>query len=185
MAYMRNGLGEYEPTGNWSWEFYPPPYDFLAPPAVLPVPGVVMPEDRLQNMGGFSGLAGCGCGGKCGGGCGCGSACGCGGRCKGGLGQDSSTDATMAPIPAPTMPVDLTGDLSTFASTFTSSLSGPLQALSTSTILGVPAWVWLAGGALLYVWMFTGGRKYSRASRVKKRVSRAKSRAAGILPRFS
>ena len=178
--YMRNGLADYQPTGNWSWEFYPPPYDFLAPPRSIPMPGVVMPEDALQPRG----FGGCGCGGKCGGGCGCGSACSCGGHSSG-LGQDETVDPTMAPIPAPApAPVDLGSDLSNFASTFTSSLSGPLQALSTSTILGVPAWVWLAGGAIAWVFFFTGGQKYSRATRIRKRASRVKSKAAGLIPRY-
>lgn len=55
------GLGFYDDTGNYSWEFYPPPYDFLAPGPGDPAPGMVAPEEaNLTN-----GLGGCGCGGSC------------------------------------------------------------------------------------------------------------------------
>jgi hypothetical protein len=46
----------YKQTGDWGWEFYPPPYAFLAPPDSAPQPAPIL-----------SGLSGCGCGGKCGG----------------------------------------------------------------------------------------------------------------------
>jgi hypothetical protein len=68
MAYMRQnpvGLGEYDNVGDWGWEFYPPPYDFLAPrdSKAMPAPVIYTPLPRS----GPSGL-GCGsCGGTCGG----------------------------------------------------------------------------------------------------------------------
>jgi hypothetical protein len=202
MAYMRqSGLGDYQNTGNWSWEFYPPPYDFLAPPRTIAAPGVVLPEDALQPAYGlrrFLGRpsVGMGCG-KSGGDCGC----GCSGKSAPhvhsfsgvtspgypapgfsgfrGFGDDTgdtSGDNPYLPIPAPAPVPAASSDLSAFASSMGSALSQSvsagaapvLQTLSTSTILGVPAWVWLAGGAVLYVWLFTGGKKYSRVSRAKK-----------------
>jgi hypothetical protein len=61
MAYMRQGgLGSYDHTGDWSWEFYPPPYNFLAPADSVPIPAPI-----LLTPGG--GLSGCHCGGTCGG----------------------------------------------------------------------------------------------------------------------
>jgi hypothetical protein len=61
MAYMpQRGFGGYQRTGNWTWEFYPPPYDFLAPRNSAPVPPFVYPG---------RGVGGCGCGGSCGGAC--------------------------------------------------------------------------------------------------------------------
>lgn len=61
----------YDQTANWSYLFYPPPYNFLAPPATFSRPGAVAPEDVLQPMGkGFGGCNGLGCpdcGGTCGG----------------------------------------------------------------------------------------------------------------------
>lgn len=51
---------------NYSWEFYPPPYDFLSP--VCPPPGGNPAAARAAGWSG--GLSGCGCGGTCGG---CGS----------------------------------------------------------------------------------------------------------------
>jgi hypothetical protein len=59
----RRGMGDYKNVGNWSWEFYPPPYDFLAPRDSTPQPApVLFPR----------GIGGCGCGcngapGGCGG----------------------------------------------------------------------------------------------------------------------
>lgn len=50
----------YDQTRNWSYLFYPPPYNFLAPPARL-APGQLVPEDVLQPRG-----MGCAdCGGTC------------------------------------------------------------------------------------------------------------------------
>jgi hypothetical protein len=61
MAYMpQRGFSGYQHTGNWTWEFYPPPYDFLAPGNSRPMPPFVYPA---------RGVGGCGCGGSCGGGC--------------------------------------------------------------------------------------------------------------------
>jgi hypothetical protein len=54
----------YQQTPNWSWLFYPPPYNFLAPPATFSKMGVVAPEDVLQPRG--NGM-GCACNGKMGG----------------------------------------------------------------------------------------------------------------------
>jgi hypothetical protein len=55
----------YNETANWSYLFFPPPYNFLAPPASLPAPGVVAPEEVLQAFG--NGLGCSDCGGTCGG----------------------------------------------------------------------------------------------------------------------
>lgn len=59
MAYRMQGFGTYEHTGNWGWEFFPPPYDFLAPRNSAPMPAPFLP----------GGLGCAGCGGTCGGGC--------------------------------------------------------------------------------------------------------------------
>lgn len=60
----------YQPTINWSYLFYPPPYNFLAPPLTPVSPG--SPEENsIQSMG-LSGTGGCNglgcaqCGGTCG-----------------------------------------------------------------------------------------------------------------------
>jgi hypothetical protein len=69
----------YDQTPNWSWMFYPPPYNFLAPPATFSKPGFVAPEKVMQPRG--SGMAsglGCACNGK-----------------MGGLGQDATTPAGL------------------------------------------------------------------------------------------
>ncbi len=60
MSYQlaRRGMGEYEQSGDWSWEFFPPPYDFLAPADSAPQPAPIL------------GGGGLGCT-SCGGGCGC------------------------------------------------------------------------------------------------------------------
>jgi hypothetical protein len=63
----------YAATPNYSFLFYPPPYNFLAPPATMPKSGKLAPEDVLQPMG--TGM-------------GCGSGCSCGGTC--GMGQTDS-----------------------------------------------------------------------------------------------
>jgi hypothetical protein len=64
----------YQPTINWSYLFYPPPYNFLAPPLTPVSPG--SPEENsIQSMG-LSGTGGCnglGCA-QCGGTCGMGQA---------------------------------------------------------------------------------------------------------------
>ena len=62
MAYLRQvGLQGYEHSGDWSWEFYPPPYDFLAPPD-----GVAMPAPVLYTPPASGPGLGCACGGSCG-----------------------------------------------------------------------------------------------------------------------
>jgi hypothetical protein len=57
----------YSPTQNWSWLFYPPPYNFLAPP-MTPV-SASSPESTVQSMGLGSACNGLGCA-SCGGTCG-------------------------------------------------------------------------------------------------------------------
>ena len=57
MAYLRQrGIGAYSHSGDWTWEYYPPPYDFLAPADSVAMPAPVV-----------NGLGGCHCGGTCGG----------------------------------------------------------------------------------------------------------------------
>lgn len=191
MAYMRNGmttltatpnpLGDYQENGNWSWMFYPPPYDFLAPPQTMPAPGQVLPEDILQpGLRGFRGF------GRFGGrGMGCAGGCSCGGTC-GGLGDDSTDATAFAPIAAPAAPGIMT-DFSTLGSDLASSVasggSTVLAPLSTDTILGVPAWVWLAGGVVAWMFLFSGG-KNSRVSRGKRSAKKAASRAGSAVGTF-
>lgn len=58
--YMRqSGVGGYKRTGNWAWEFYPPPYDFLAPSNSAPMPAPVIAPHGVSGVG-------CACGGQCG-----------------------------------------------------------------------------------------------------------------------
>lgn len=74
MAYMRQyGLGEYDKTGDWTWEFYPPPYNFLAP-----ADSVAIPAPVLYTRPRRSGLGGCACAGACGGSGACGDHSGLG-----------------------------------------------------------------------------------------------------------
>jgi hypothetical protein len=64
MAYMQQrGIGAYDHSGDWTWEFYPPPYNFLAPrdSVAMPAPIIYTPLARSGP-----GLSGCGCGGACG-----------------------------------------------------------------------------------------------------------------------
>lgn len=56
--WQQSGIGDYQPVADYSFEFYPPPYNFLAPADSRAIPPPVLP---IKN-----GL-GCGCG--CGGGC--------------------------------------------------------------------------------------------------------------------
>ena len=51
----------YAATPNYSFLFYPPPYNFLAPPATMPKSGKLAPEDVLQPMGSGMGCNGLGC----------------------------------------------------------------------------------------------------------------------------
>lgn len=91
MSYMRqSGFGDYEHTGDWSWEYYPPPYDFLAPRRAAPMPAPVLYHGAeffpAANVAGGAprppavvvragapvvyqsrGVGGCNCGGSCGG----------------------------------------------------------------------------------------------------------------------
>jgi hypothetical protein len=66
-----SGIGDYRNTGDWTWEFDPAPYDFLAPAdsAVMPPP-VIAPGAFSGGLSGCGG--GCGCGGRCSDGCGLG-----------------------------------------------------------------------------------------------------------------
>ena len=63
----------YSPTQNYSWLFYPPPYNFLAPPRTPALAS--SPESTVQSMGLGSACNGLGC-------------ASCNGTC--GMGQDSS-----------------------------------------------------------------------------------------------
>jgi len=55
-----HGMGEYDQVGDWSSEFFPPPYDFLADqPAAIPAPILYTPA-------GLGNAAACRCGGTCG-----------------------------------------------------------------------------------------------------------------------
>jgi hypothetical protein len=59
--FEQSGIGDYEKTGNWEWEYYPPPYDFLAPRDSAAMPAPIL--QRGVGCGGDS----CNCGGTCGG----------------------------------------------------------------------------------------------------------------------
>ena len=82
MAYLtQRGIGAYDPVGDWRWEYYPPPYDFLAPADSHAVPApILFPASAGRTAG--RGIGGCGCGGSCG---------GCGGHSHG-IGLFDSTD---------------------------------------------------------------------------------------------
>jgi hypothetical protein len=71
------GMGDYLRSDNWSWEFFPPPYSFLAPPPGF-APGQVAPEEVGQL-----GMSGFGCGG---------GSCSCGGTCHG-MGDDGDASS--------------------------------------------------------------------------------------------
>ena len=60
------GFGDYEHVGDWSWEFYPFAYAWLAPQDSVP-----QPAPRLKGFG-------------------CSGGCNCGGKCKSGMGQAST-----------------------------------------------------------------------------------------------
>lgn len=81
-----SGIGDYEKTGDWSWEYYPPPYDFLAPKNSVPMPAPVLFTPRHYAGPRGTGVSGCGCGGSCG---------GCGGGHSHGVGQDTTTSNTL------------------------------------------------------------------------------------------
>lgn len=72
--FEQSGIGDYENTGNWAWEFYPPPYNFLAP-----ADSVAMPPPVLGGAAVVPRSPGLGCGG---------SSCSCGGTCSGAAGHD-------------------------------------------------------------------------------------------------
>lgn len=63
----QSGIGDYEHTGNWQWEYYPPPYDFLRPADSVAMPPPVLGGASVVPSGLGCG-GGCGCGGTCGGG---------------------------------------------------------------------------------------------------------------------
>lgn len=66
MGYIRAGLGDYDRSGDWSWEFFPPPYDFLAPPDSAPQPAPIMRGNRIVLPTPIvlapKGVGDCGCG---------------------------------------------------------------------------------------------------------------------------
>jgi hypothetical protein len=65
----QSGIGDYEKTGNWQWEYYPPPYDFLRPAdSVAMPPPVLGGASVVPRSPGLSCGGGCSCGGTCGGG---------------------------------------------------------------------------------------------------------------------
>ena len=72
--FEQSGIGNYDRSGDWSWQFYPPPYDFLQPGDSVPMPPPVLGPGLEYRHGQRSAPAvppkGCGCGGTCGG---CGS----------------------------------------------------------------------------------------------------------------
>lgn len=76
------------------------------------------------------------------------------------------------------------GDFSTDFSQFTSDLTSGnySQALGVDAFGGVPAWVWLTGGLILYMFMFGGGR-HSRASRATAAASASRSAYASAYDR--
>jgi hypothetical protein len=104
-----------------------------------------IPENSVLAAFQAQGLAGLGCGCQ---GDNC-SSCGCG--CGGGLGQVST-------------------ELSQIGTDI--SAGNWAQALGTDTIFSIPVWIYLAGGALLWVGIFSGG-EHSRYSRARKAGSRA------------
>jgi hypothetical protein len=59
------GFGDYEHVGDWSWQFYPFEYAWLAPADSAP-----QPAPHLKGFG-------------------CSGGCSCGGKCKSGMGQAS------------------------------------------------------------------------------------------------
>ena len=54
------GVGDYDKTGDWSWMFNPPPFNFLNARGVRPPAGFHAPP-KTMGLG-----CGCGCGGGCG-----------------------------------------------------------------------------------------------------------------------
>jgi hypothetical protein len=56
----RGGLSSYRRSGDWTWEFYPPPYDFLAPRD-----SVAMSAPVVYSVPGHNRGIGCSCGGHC------------------------------------------------------------------------------------------------------------------------
>jgi hypothetical protein len=67
----KSGIGAFDQVGDWSWQYYPPPYDFLAPAdSVAIAPPVLFTRSSGRNHAhgeGLNGLGGgCHCGGTCG-----------------------------------------------------------------------------------------------------------------------
>jgi len=59
MSYIRQrGAGDYENSGNWTWQHWPPPFDQWAPTDSAPQPSAVLGGGGL---GCASGDCGCGC----------------------------------------------------------------------------------------------------------------------------
>jgi hypothetical protein len=69
--FEQSGIGNYDPSGDWSWQFYPPPYDFLQPGDSVPMPPPVLgPGLEYRHAARLAPAVpptGCGCGGTCGG----------------------------------------------------------------------------------------------------------------------
>jgi hypothetical protein len=65
--FEQSGIGDYEKTPNWAFEFYPPPYDFLRPADSGPMPPWVLGGASVVPRSPGLGCGGsCGCGGTCG-----------------------------------------------------------------------------------------------------------------------
>jgi len=58
MSYLRKGTGDYENSGDWTWEHFPPPFTFLGPPNPASQPSPLLGGGRLGYA---SGACGCGC----------------------------------------------------------------------------------------------------------------------------
>jgi hypothetical protein len=70
---------------------------------------------------------------------------------------------------------DLASDLSTFAGDLT---SGNFSQAFSDSVGGMPAWVWLTGGIIAYMFFFGGSPGHSRAYRAGRVARRVKSAAA-------
>jgi hypothetical protein len=95
MAFINanRGMGTYKNVGDWTWEFYPGPYSFLAPSDSAPQPAPILYAKR--------GMSGCGCGCN-------GAPGGCGG---GGVGDWSSDFAALQAGSLQPLMTDITATL--------------------------------------------------------------------------
>lgn len=57
--WQQSGIGDYQPVADYSFEFYPPPYNFLAPQDSRAIPPPVLPIKNGLGCGGSD--CGCGC----------------------------------------------------------------------------------------------------------------------------